>query len=73
MMKVNEQHKKGLIIGALIYTIGALITLIVHFFTGWEYAHAPPPSFVFVVLTIFIGIARLIKNITYISSKGRFE
>jgi H+/Cl- antiporter ClcA len=54
--------KNGLIIGILIYLFGALLTYLVHKLTGWSYGHAPPVSFLVIILTYIVGIIRSIFN-----------
>ncbi len=57
-----SDFKIGLIIGFLIYLFGALLTYLVHQLTGWSYGHAPPISFLVIVLTYIVGIIRTVIN-----------
>jgi len=74
-----SDYKIGLIIGFLIYFFGALLTYLVHQLTGWGYGHAPPISFLVIILTLLVGIIRIVINGANISlnvkksrNKGEF-
>jgi hypothetical protein len=64
---MNKDFKKGLFIGFAIYLIGTILTIIVHKITGWDYPHAPPVSFLVILLFIIIGLIRLLINAFNIS------
>jgi hypothetical protein len=57
---MTKQYKAGFAIGLLIYVVGLLATVVGHWIMEWEYVHGPPPSFLIVVLTLFIGFIRVI-------------
>lgn len=59
----TNEYKKGMFYSGAHYLIGAIITIIVHSILGWEYPHAPPPSFFIIVLFSFIGFLWIIRNV----------
>lgn len=74
---MSSDFNKGVKIGLIIYGSGILLTMIVHLILGWDYAHAPPPSFVIVLITLMIGLFRffpaLHRTMTYASQKAKGE
>lgn len=59
---MSESFKSGLVKGLLVWLIGFVITAITHNVVGWDYAHAPPASAIVVLMTIIVGIFRLVKS-----------
>ncbi|MCP9766059.1 hypothetical protein EGI31_24240 [Lacihabitans soyangensis] len=57
-----SDFKIGLLIGFLIYLLGAVLTYLVHQLTGWSYGHAPPVSFLVIIITYIVGIIRSVFN-----------
>lgn len=53
----------GLRNGLLIYGIGALLTVVTHLITGWDYAHAPPVSFLLILITLIVGLIRFFSTL----------
>lgn len=69
---MSESFKEGLVKGLLVWLIGFVITAITHTVVGWDYAHAPPASAIVVLMTMIVGIFRLVKSASdYIRDKEK--
>ena len=60
---MTKEYRKGLMVGLLIYFIGTIATVIGHVIIGRGYVHAPPASFFIFVLTLIVGLVRLVLNL----------
>lgn len=38
---MKEEFKKGIVVGMTIYLAFAIITIVTHLITGWDYPHGP--------------------------------
>lgn len=74
---MSSDFNKGVKTGLIIYGSGTLLTIIVHLIAGWDYAHAPPVSFVVILVTLIIGLFRffftLNRTLTHGSQKAKGE
>ena len=55
---MSEEFKKGISVGLVIYLVAAVLTMVTHMIVGWEYVHAPPASFVVILLALLVGAIR---------------
>lgn len=65
-----NDYKRGVIRALIFYFFGVIVTFGTHQFYGWEYVHAPPPSFIPILIFAILGFGRTIWNIKNIRSNN---
>jgi|GEM_PF-4644150 hypothetical protein len=68
---MNEEFKKGVSVGLTIYLVFAVIAIVTHLITGWDYPHGPPISFGVIMIAAVVGMIRFFTNLWRITSDNK--
>lgn len=68
---MNEEFKKGIVVGLTIYLAFAIITIVAHLITGWDYPHGPPMSFLVIMTAGVVGMIRFFTSLWRITSDNK--